>query len=649
MSSINSVNTKLEAYLLVHDPRKLLRMLSLKYSDIEEDKNFLYLNQIFYNKKSAFNTLFKEYQYIYNYDDFLKRFYYHDESLTKIPKLSDYYKNYYLFFCKPFFRNFKMTKILQNNGNLKAEIFYKKNYESLSKNDETEKIKENSLISFDNTTNNKTIFDEKIKNLIENTASKMTLSLENSELDNTKYNLFTKRSKDDSFGNILNDLLYGKKENNLNKNNSYFPQKNKFSYRNKIKSSIYNLSKNSYLNNYNNDKSKKSLSPSFYNNRKSNFDGFYRLNNNLKINKQRNKTNNNSKNLNSNLSNFEKLSSTLNNNNISKTMRNSINNQNNKIIYHEKISSRQFLIPNTYSSISNSKNKNIKNSHVTFEKNNSPKKHEKSNYKLSTIKNQKRNFGSKFNLVKTSLQVIQSNFNKETIYSQKNPNFPYKKNQTYFSNKTNNNSNASLSLQKSKKKDKTIIQEKNNKNTIKRRNKSNIENFVLSNRRNLKNYINSKIFYPPNNNLNNYKIYMKLNNINISSRNQKDSISQNQTNIKSLRKENKINRYSIDEDKINFQNFLSNLDYQRKYKSEISQKVINQLEQLMKNKKNSYYNKLNNNTMSSPNLNNEKSKKNNENHHHFLIIKKFNPKNINLNKNYKKGNEKNHKIFSPKK
>ena len=655
MSSINSVNTKLEAYLLVHDPRKLLRMLSLKYSDIEEDKNFLYLNQIFYNKKSAFNTLFKEYQYIYNYDDFLKRFYYHDESLTKIPKLSDYYKNYYLFFCKPFFRNFKMTKILQNNGNLKAEIFYKKNYESLSKNDETEKIKENSLISFDNTTNNKTIFDEKIKNLIENTASKMTLSLENSEIDNTKYNLFTKRSKDDSFGNILNDLLYGKKENNLNKNNSYFPQKNKFSYRNKIKSSIYNLSKNSYLNNYNNDKSKKSLSPSFYNNRKSNFDGFYRLNNNLKINKQRNKTNNNSKNLNSNLSNFEKLSSTLNNNNISKTMRNSINNQNNKIIYHEKISSRQFLIPNTYSSISNSKNKNIKNSYVTFEKNNSPKKPEKSNYKLSTIKNQKRNFGSKFNLVKTSLQVIQSNFNKETIYSQKNPNFPYKKNQTYFSNKTNNNSNASLSLQKSKKKDKTIIQEKNNKNTIKRRNKSNIENFVLSNRRNLKNYINSKIFYPPNNNLNNYKIYMKLNNINISSRNQKDSISQNQTNIKSLRKENKINTNSIDEDKFIVKNILSNLE-QRKYKSEISQKIINQLDELMNKNKFTYYNRLNNNTMSSPNLNNENAnQKISENHHNgkFLIIKKNKHMNLNFNQNLKVGskekNEKIKRIFSSKK
>ena len=136
MSSINSVNTKLEAYLLVHNPNKLLRMLSSKYSDIEEDRNFFYINQIFYNKKSALNTLFKEYQYFYNYDDFLKRFYYHDESINRIPKLSDYYKNYYLFFCKPFFRNLKMTKILQSNGNLKAEIFYKNIYELIFYNDD---------------------------------------------------------------------------------------------------------------------------------------------------------------------------------------------------------------------------------------------------------------------------------------------------------------------------------------------------------------------------------------------------------------------------------------------------------------------------------------------------------------------------------
>ena len=147
MSSINSVNTKLEAYLLIHDPLKLLKMLYSKYNDIEEDINYFYINQILYNKKSAYNILFKEYQLIYNYDDLLKRFYHYEECIKRIPKLSEYYKNYYLFFCKPFLTSFKMTKIIQTNGNHKAEIFYKKNYESLSKNDEneSEKFKENSL------------------------------------------------------------------------------------------------------------------------------------------------------------------------------------------------------------------------------------------------------------------------------------------------------------------------------------------------------------------------------------------------------------------------------------------------------------------------------------------------------------------------
>ena len=148
---------------------------------------------------------------------------------------------------------------------------------------------------------------------------------------------------------------------------------------------------------------------------------------------------------------------------------------------------------------------------------------------------------------------------------------------------------------------------------------------------------------------------MKLNNINISSRNQKDSISNNQTNIKSLRKENKINTNSIDEDKFIVKNILSNLE-QRKYKSEISQKIINQLDELMNKNKFTYYNRLNNNTMSSPNLNNENAnQKISENHHNgkFLIIKKNKHMNLNFNQNLKVGskekNEKIKRIFSSKK
>ena len=106
MSFLNSINTKLQAYKLVHDPTRLLMLLFSKYGDIEEDLNYLYINQILYNRLSHYNILFKEYQYLDYIDEFLKRFYYIDESILRIPKLNDYYKNYHRFFCRPIFDNF---------------------------------------------------------------------------------------------------------------------------------------------------------------------------------------------------------------------------------------------------------------------------------------------------------------------------------------------------------------------------------------------------------------------------------------------------------------------------------------------------------------------------------------------------------------
>ena len=144
---------------------------------------------------------------------------------------------------------------------------------------------------------------------------------------------------------------------------------------------------------------------------------------------------------------------------------------------------------------------------------------------------------------------------------------------------------------------------------------------------------------------------MKLNNLNISSRNKKNSIViQNETNIKSILKE-KNNTNSIDEDKIILKNIISNLDFKKSHKTGISQKIINQLEELIKRSKFNYNNKLNNNTMSSPNLSNEKiNKKTIEGLRHNrnnLNIKKFKPINIYFNKINQK--EKNQKINSPKK
>ena len=135
MSSGNykNVNTKLKAYKLIHDPIVLLNLLYSKYGDIEEDCDLLYINQLVYDKSSRYNILFKEYQFTHNDDEFLKRFYKGYESKPRIPKLSEYYKNYHLFFCRPNFKDLIISDIMENYGDDKAEVFYKNNYENSAK------------------------------------------------------------------------------------------------------------------------------------------------------------------------------------------------------------------------------------------------------------------------------------------------------------------------------------------------------------------------------------------------------------------------------------------------------------------------------------------------------------------------------------
>ena len=322
MSTLEEVNTKLEAYKLVHDPTRLLSLLFSKYGDIEEDYYLFYTNQIFYNISSHFNSIYKENQYLYNKEEFLKRFYKKKESIDRVPKLSDYYKNYLQFFCRPFFKNYKLGKILHDFEDKMAEIFYKNNYaDSINELEEKEKDKENSdkkssssLSSLDNITNNKIIFDKRTKNLIDNNLNNelctLTLTLEssranlikNNDNDNNIYNgcLISKRSRGNSSfeKNIYslvhyqfkkkmennNQKLDNKKSQNTNrkkkiinspsthhpyigkifkKNNANNGNKEIFQKNKKIKNSLYTLARKNYKNNcfINNKNDKYFLSP----------------------------------------------------------------------------------------------------------------------------------------------------------------------------------------------------------------------------------------------------------------------------------------------------------------------------------------------------------------------------------------------------
>ena len=249
------VDTKKKALKLIYDPTCLLSLLYSKYGDVEEDYDLLMINQLVYDRSSRYNIIFKEYQYIVNEEEFLKRWYKFEESKIRIPKLSDYYKNYHMFFCRPNFNDFIISDLIHNYGDDKAELFYKNNFEfTNSETDEDffEKNNTSSLSSLDNITNNKTIFSNKNLFIIEKNENSinysMTLTLNNTTINsiqNNKKNLVSARSIKDSFEKIVHNLVYYQKKKQNKKNNKKIKEsRSKKNKNNKNENSIKKSSDN---------------------------------------------------------------------------------------------------------------------------------------------------------------------------------------------------------------------------------------------------------------------------------------------------------------------------------------------------------------------------------------------------------------------
>ena len=258
MSSILSeVNTKLKAYKLIHEPIRLLFLLYTKYGDIEEDLNIIFIDQLVFNQLTHFNNIFKEYFFFNNNIEFLKRFYNKKECFSRIPKLGEHYKNYYSYYCRPFFIDIYHYNLLKKHYNSKAEIFYKKKY---THSESSSKKANNSLInSFDNDndTENKTIFNKKNKFLIDNNIeskkSSIALTLDNiSEINNN--DLISKRSENGSFGKFIKQYFSGESNFENNEiNNESTKNIDKSNIDSEQKTQIINKDNNEnyYLNNIN--------------------------------------------------------------------------------------------------------------------------------------------------------------------------------------------------------------------------------------------------------------------------------------------------------------------------------------------------------------------------------------------------------------
>ena len=122
------------------------------------------MNCLIKKKKSHIYSIYKE--MIINLSlnkEYLKRYYYINESIIRIPKFQQYYKHYLKFLTNPNISCFYFNKLLHDSANQKAQIYFNNVYGN--KNEK----KENNNIE-----NNGTIFNADIRETLENYSTTMT-------------------------------------------------------------------------------------------------------------------------------------------------------------------------------------------------------------------------------------------------------------------------------------------------------------------------------------------------------------------------------------------------------------------------------------------------------------------------------------------
>ena len=598
---------------------KIINNQLQKHNSTPSQKNIMIINDIIETKTNHFLAIFKDFLITDYVDEFLKRYFTFDECEELIPKFYLYYKNYLKFFCRGFFIDFKANKIVQDNGEFQAELYYNNNYgtkntrkgkkENIDNEiqNSSENSKSDSGYENKNNTNNisninkiKTIFSQSIRAKLGKIES--SKKEEKKELSNIFYknknetitlNDETKIYNDDniytnenSLINLLNSLINKKisrkklKEskiikNNINDKNIVNIYKNLLNqspiksarYHNYIKNGIYNKT------------SKKVSSIKIFNK-------------NIPIIL---------KNKNHNLSNdmktpFLEKTKILSRNNQSRNSRTNfssrVNNSTNIFIKNSKSKKSHKKRKNNSKSILTRLNKgnfvsskSNKNTYSTFNKNIRRAKRKKSIYTGFYFKNMSNNSSNSSKELKAnfilSFQSNRENNNNNKMNKIKNYQYMTFKNKSLNKNKLQNKifkhkQNWSLS----------------NSNSIYNNFHININNniMLLNNNNNIKHYIsnknNVKSFSKQKKNSIINNMNTKRNNQNIKSRNENNiDLNKYKTEMKNIQvnlKKNNKNIYS------SFKKYIS----LEKLKNKSKEKILKNKEQLIRNKSNiCYYNK----------------------------------------------------------
>jgi len=181
------------------------RNLMVKYNVTPFKHTLISIQNFIESKYCREIAVFKE-NLIFNYgQEFLKRMYNKNESITRLPKFVVYYRNYLLFFCRPIFHELKLDEKFQKYYETKAQLFYQGNYN-----------KENKKEKNTNNENVITIFTPKIKQLLsgQNSSSQLTIKKVDSN------SVITALSLENSILKILNENINKSNEKEKKDNNS---------------------------------------------------------------------------------------------------------------------------------------------------------------------------------------------------------------------------------------------------------------------------------------------------------------------------------------------------------------------------------------------------------------------------------------------
>ena len=127
----------------------LIHNLSTKYNATPYTYSEILLENFIQSKYCHYIACFKE-KILYHYnEEFFKRFYCVNESIERIPRFVQYYKNYLLFFCRPIFSELKLNEVIQRYGEKQAQLFYNENYkeDEINNDDNDNNNNNNAIIS----------------------------------------------------------------------------------------------------------------------------------------------------------------------------------------------------------------------------------------------------------------------------------------------------------------------------------------------------------------------------------------------------------------------------------------------------------------------------------------------------------------------